>query len=332
MTDSITNAQQSKVSPLTTSSKPEVVTVGLHIVDILGRPVEAIPAGQGLALLEQITMTVAGTSAATAVDLARLGVDVATFGVVGKDSLGAWLTQRMSEEGVNTNGLTVVDGANTSATMLPIRPNGERPALHVIGANALLGPEHLNWQVIAEAKHLHIGGSLLLAKLDGPPTAEILRRAKSLGLTTSLDLIGFGGLNYEEIFGQAYPHLDYLLVNDDDALLISGQQTLDEAFVWMNARGLKHAAITVGAKGAIFYSADQKLAVPAFKVTVVDTTGCGDAFSAGFIAGLVKGKDMTECLELGVASGSSVATGLGSDAGVKTWAELEHFMAVTPRG
>jgi sugar/nucleoside kinase (ribokinase family) len=312
-------------------SHSEVVTIGLHIVDVLGRPVEAIPAGQGLALLEQITMTVAGTGAATAVDLARLGVKVASVGVVGNDSLGSWLRQRMVEEGVNIDGIAVEDGANTSATMLPIRRNGERPALHVIGANASLSQEHLDWAVIAKAKHLHFGGTLLLARLDGQPTVDILRAAQGLGLTTSLDLIGLSGLNYEVLFGNAYPHIDYLLVNEDDALLISGQKTLDEAFTWMFNRGLKNAAITIGAKGAIFFAENQRIEVPAFKVGVVDTTGCGDAFSAGFIAGLIKGLAMTECLDLGVAFGSSVAMGLGSDAGVRSWSELEDFIARTPR-
>src|SRR5690554_7872070 len=99
---------------------PAVVTIGIHIVDILGRPVSAIPAGQGIAFLDEIRMTVAGTCAATAVDLVRLGTSVATFGVVGNDELGEWLTRRMDEEGVDVSGIHVSPNAPTSATMLPI--------------------------------------------------------------------------------------------------------------------------------------------------------------------------------------------------------------------
>lgn len=320
VTDSITNRQQFE------GLGTEVVTIGLHIVDILGRPVEQIPAGQGLALLDEIRMTVAGTCAATAVDLARLGVRVSSFGVVGADSLGSWMVQTMQEEGVDTEGVVSVAGVYTSATMLPIRPNGERPALHVIGANSLVTKELIDWQRVSGAKHLHVGGSLLLEKLDGMPTAEIFAKAKSQGMSTSLDIIGVPGRDYEAVFGAVYENLDYLLVNEDDAKLLSNETNLEKACAWFIERGVKNTVITLGAEGAIYRSATEELRVPAYKVEVVDTTGCGDAFSAGFIAGLIKGMSSIECLELGVASGSSVATGLGSDAGVSSFEELLDFM------
>lgn len=79
-------------------------------------------------------MTVAGTAAGTAVDLAKLGIAVATIGVVGDDELGRWLRSKMASFGIDTDGLTTVSTRPTSATILPIRPNGERPALHVPGA------------------------------------------------------------------------------------------------------------------------------------------------------------------------------------------------------
>jgi sugar/nucleoside kinase (ribokinase family) len=320
VTDSITNQQQ--LSDFST----EVITIGLHIVDILGRPVEAIPAGQGLALLDEIRMTVAGTCAATAVDLARLGIRVSSFGVVGADSLGSWMVQTMREEGVDTEGIVSVEGAYTSATMLPIRPNGERPALHVIGANSLVAKELIDWERVTGAKHLHVGGSLLLEKLDGTPTAEVFAKAKSLGMSTSLDIIGATGRDYEAVFGAAYENLDYLLVNEDDAKLLSDKTNLEEACAWFIERGVKNTVITVGAEGAIYRSATEEFKVSAYKIKLVDTTGCGDAFSAGFIAGLIKGLSSEECVQLGVASGSSVATGLGSDAGVSSFEELLDFM------
>lgn len=321
MQDLITNRLQ------LSNNGPEVLTIGLHIVDILGRPVEAIPEGQGLALLEEIKMTVAGTCAATAVGLSRLGVQVSTFGVVGSDSLGTWLVETMNNEGVDTSGITTSNRAHTSATMLPIRPNGERPALHVIGANALVTQELIDWDAVGSAKHLHVGGSLLLEKLDGEPTAELFAKAKALGMTTSLDVIGATGRDYEAVFGKSYQYLDYLLVNEDDAILISGQANLDAATAWLLERGVKNTVITVGAQGAVLRNREEVIRVPAIKVDVVDTTGCGDAFSAGFIAGLVKGMPARACVELGAAFGSSVATGLGSDAGAKSMEELLEFMA-----
>lgn len=312
------------------SAHPDVITIGIHIADILGRPVESIPEGQGLALLDEIRMTIAGTGAATAMDLARLGVRVATVAVVGDDVLGAWLTRALADEGVNVSGIQVDASVPTSATMLPIRPNGERPALHVIGANAKLSADMINWDAVAGAKHLHLGGSLLLEKIDGPPTAELFRTAHSHGMSTSLDIIGFPGRDYEYVFGECYPYLDYLLVNNDDAMLLSGQPDVESAIDWFLDRGVKTCAITVGGDGAITKTQNKPaIHLPAYKVDVIDTTGCGDAFSAGFIATITQGGTLEEATRVGIAMGSFTARALGSDASPRSQKELDDFMEHT---
>lgn len=306
----------------------DVVTVGIHIVDILGRPVPAVPEGQGVALLEEIRMTVAGTAAGTAVDLARLGMRVATFGVVGDDELGVWLTEKMHREGINVDGLAVDERAPTSATMLPIRPNGERPALHVIGANALLSIDHLDWSKVESAAVLHVGGTFLMESFDGTPTAETLKRAQEAGVITTLDIIGMPGADVEAILGPCFPYLDYFLPNDEDAFMLSGTSTLPEAAKWFHHRGVGATVITMGANGACVAVGDTiEAQVSAYDVDLVDTTGCGDAFSAGFIAGIVEGRDPIGAAELGAAAGSLVATGLGSDAGITDRVGLDAFIA-----
>ncbi|TPW15126.1 MAG: hypothetical protein FD127_976 [Acidimicrobiaceae bacterium] len=312
--------------------KFDVVTIGVHIVDILGRPVAAVPEGQGIALLDEIRMTVAGTAAGTAVDLARLGVNIATIGLVGDDELGRWLTHKMSSEGVDTSRIAVDSRAQTSASMLPIRPNGQRPALHVKGTNALLSLDHMDWPLIESAKYVHVGGSCLLDSLDGEPTAEILRRAQAAGAKTSLDLLGLGDSDFAGIFGPCLEHIDYFLPNDEDALMVSGQSTQADAIRWLHDRGVGATVITLGAHGASYAAnGGAETRGAAYAVKVVDTTGCGDAFSAGFLTGLVEGMDPVGAMELGLASGSLVATGLGSDAGLTDRSGLESFMATTAR-
>ena len=111
-----------------------VAVMGAHILDVLGRPVGAIPPGQGSVRLQEIRATAAGTAAGTGVDLAKLGADVLAIGALGDDLLGDMVTAAMARHGVDTSGLVRKRGAQTSATILPIRANGERPALHVPGA------------------------------------------------------------------------------------------------------------------------------------------------------------------------------------------------------
>ncbi|MCP3995570.1 MAG: sugar kinase [bacterium] len=315
-----------------TDKSPLVLTVGIHIVDILGRPVPGIPDGQGIALLDEIRMTVAGTAAGTAIDMARLGLNVTTIGVIGEDELGVWLELKMRTEGVDTVGLSIDPTKPTSATMLPIRPNGERPALHVKGANTSLSLDHIDWDLIDAADYVHVGGTCLLDKFDGEPTAEVLRRAQAGGATTSLDMLGMPDADFGKLFGPVLPYLDWFLPNDDDARMVSGRQDLNEAIAWLNDSGVGGTVVTLGAEGASYTPpGGDEIRVPAYDIDVVDTTGCGDAFSGGFIAGLVEGRDVEGAMELGVASGSMVATGLGSDAGITDRASVSAFMETTPK-
>src|SRR3954470_20004845 len=113
---------------------PDVVALGAHILDVLGRPVEEIPAGQGGALIEEIRLSPAGAAGGTAVTLAKLGFSVLSGGAVGTGEGGGVLGEALERFGVDCSGLARRDDVQPSCRILPIRPNGDRPALHVIGA------------------------------------------------------------------------------------------------------------------------------------------------------------------------------------------------------
>ena len=145
-------------------------------------------------------------------------------------------------------------------------------------------------------------------------------------------MLGMPDADFDRLFGPCLPHLDYFLPNDEDALMVSGQANQADAVAWLRESGVGATVVTLGADGASYVPADgAEVKVPAYAVDVVDTTGCGDAFSGGFIAGLVEGLDPIGAMEIGVASGSMVATGLGSDAGITDRDGLNRFMAETPR-
>lgn len=317
----------------TTSEGPsQVVTLGLHIVDILGRPVTRIPPGQEVEFIEQITITVAGTAAATAIDLARLGVSVSTVGAIGRDALADYLVATMKAEGVDTAGLTAVDGPQTSATILPIRPDGGRPPLHVTGASRALTIDLVPWDTVAQASVLHLGGTGLLPGLDGAPSVEILRRAKELGLTTTIDFIPTKDPAFPDQLAACLPYVDFMLPNLEDACFVAGTDDREAAITWYHERGVGCTVLTMGGDGvSIALNGQPETLLPAYVVDVVDTTGCGDAFTAGFITALLDGAAPAEAAELGLAAGSIVATGLGSDAGLTDRAGLDDFMATTPR-
>src|SRR6202451_3955741 len=136
-----------------------VVTLGAHVLDILGRYVTHIPEGQGSILLDESRLAPAGSAAGTAVGLAKLGLEVATGGAVGDDALGDVLIRALNRYGVHNTHVVRKPGVQTSASILPIRPNGDRPALHAIGANSVYSIDDLPWPLIERAAHLHLGGN-----------------------------------------------------------------------------------------------------------------------------------------------------------------------------
>ncbi|MFJ6983083.1 MULTISPECIES: carbohydrate kinase family protein [unclassified Streptomyces] len=305
-----------------------VVTLGVHVLDVLVRPVDAIPEGQGATLVEDLRMTAAGTAGGTALTLAKLGATVRTAGAVGTDPTGDLLIQLLGRGGVDTGLLVRRADTATSASVLPIRPNGDRPSLHLLGANITYGLDDVPWDAIAAATHLHLGGPELI----GVDTAgRILAHAREHGTVTSVDLLAPGVLGSFEQLAAALPYVDHLLPNEDQVLGFSGEGDLLAGVEKLRAAGAGTVAVTRGGDGALVVGDDGTATVPAFAVDVVDTTGCGDAFSAGYLRGVSLGRAPGEAAVLGCAAAALVAGGLGSDHGAFDLAAADAFAAATPR-
>ena len=303
--------------------------MGVHVVDVLARPIEAIPEGQGGQLVEEIRITAAGSAGGTAITLAKLGAETRSAGAIGTDALGDVMLELLSRAGVDGTLLVRRDSVQTSASVLPIRPDGSRPAFHVIGANATYNSSDAPWEAIEAATHLHLGAPEFMG---GEEAAKILSFARERGVVTSADILAPGeqAAQILDWIAPAFPHLDYLLPNDEQVLALSGSATLEEGCRALVARGVGCVAATAGAQGAIVVDADTVERVPAFAIDVVDTTGCGDAFSAGFLRGLSLERSRREAAVLGCAAAALVALGLGSDHGEFDLAAADEFAASTP--
>ena len=302
----------------------KAIVMGVHVLDVLVRPVEEIPEGQGGQLVEEIRLTAAGSAGGTALVLAKLGAEVRSAGAVGTDAAGDMLLALLERDGVDTSLLLRREDVQTSASVLPIRPDGSRPAFHVVGANGTYGPDDAPWDAIASATHLHLGGPEFMG---GEAAARILAFAREHGVTTSADVLAPGDQGLIEWIAPALPHLDFFLPNDDQALGFTGETELEAACRALVERGAGCVAATCGADGVVLVDADGSERVPAFAIDVVDTTGCGDAFSAGFLRGLSLGRSRADAAVLGCATAAHVAQGLGTDAGAFDLATVEAFAA-----
>ena len=292
----------------------KAITLGVHVVDVLVRPVEEIPEGQGGQLVEQIRITPAGPAGGTAVTLAKLGANVRSAGAIGDDALGDVMLDLLRRFGVDGSLLVRRVGVQTSASVLPIRPDGSRPAFHVIGANATYTAADAPLDAISGSGYLHLGAPEFMG---GEEAAKILAFARAHGVVTSADILAPGeqAAAILDWLAPAFPHLDYLLPNDEQVLALTGSADLLSGCRALLDHGVGCVVATCGADGAVVVDAQSAQRVPAFGVDVIDTTGCGDAFSAGFLRGLSLGRTRAEAAALGCAVAGLVAQGLGSDHG-----------------
>ena len=304
--------------------------IGLYILDVLGRPVERIPPGGGVEFIEEIRLTVAGTAGGTVVDAAKLGLDCLAVGAVGEDEKADFVLATLERHGVDASGMRRAPDVPTSATILNVRPNGERPALHVRGASDhfTLGPEDMD--AVLDAHIVHLGGTGLLAALDGEPSRRLLEEAKRRGRTTTFDLIAATAETLA-IVEPLLPHIDYFMPSIEEARDMSGRGAPEDCAAFFLDRGVGTCVLTLGSEGAHYASRDgTSFRSPPFRVEVVDTTGCGDAFDAGMIAAIARGMDPATAVRFAQAAAALVATGLGSDAGIRSFDHTLECMNTWP--
>ena len=300
----------------------KIATVGVHVLDTHVIGIESIPDGSDGQLVETIRLSPAGTAGGTAVVLGRLGAEVHSFGAVGDDPIADILLALLAREGIDVSGLVRKADQQTSSSVIPVRPNGDRPAWHCIGANGAFTLDDLDLSALEGSTHVHLGGPEFLG---GEAAGTLLAHARSIGATTSLDLLAPGDPDMLGWIADALPHADYLLPNDEQVLGFTGASSLEEGARALVERGVGCVAVTQGAKGALVVTADETIEVPAYDVEVVNTTGCGEAFSAGFLRGLSLGLDLRGAAELGCATAAQVAQGLGTDAGDYTLEGVQAF-------
>ena len=301
----------------------DVSVIGLYILDVLGRPVTRIPDGGGVDFIEEIKLTVAGTAGGTIIDTAKLGLRSLAVGAVGDDEKADWVLGRMEKQGIDVSAMQRLQGIPTSATILNVRPNGDRPALHVRGASDHFDVAPEMYNQVFDAPIIHLGGTGLLKKLDGPASLALLREAKRRGCVVTFDLIA-ANAETAKIVKPLLPLIDYFMPSIEEAREMSGMNTAGDCAKFYIDLGATCCVFTLGGDGAFYAHKDgTRINSAAYEVNVVDTTGCGDAFDAGFIAALHYKMDMETSVRFAQAAAGLVATGLGSDAGIVSF---EHTL------
>jgi sugar/nucleoside kinase (ribokinase family) len=306
----------------------DVVVLGDVNPDIVVRGAQAPRFGQAETLVDGILLTVGGSGSIFACAAARLGLRTAMLGVVGDDALGAFMRESLAARGVDVAHLRTHPTVPTGASAILARPDGDRAILTAAGTIAALGPEHVDTEVLAAARHVHVASAFLLDGLR-PALADLLRGARAAGATTSLDTNPDPRERYAGL-DDALAETDVLLPNATEACGLAGVADVGAALDVLAAR-VPLVAIKLGEGGARARAGAGEATVGALTgVPFVDPVGAGDSFDAGFLAGTLAGRPLAECLRLGVACGSLSTRAAGGVDGQPDLAEALAAAGLSP--
>jgi sugar/nucleoside kinase (ribokinase family) len=298
----------------------EIVVAGNLVEDILVRPVERIEYGFTV-WVDAIEQHLGGNGANTSYALATLGVPVRLRGAVGLDDFGDRVVARLSGAGVNLEEVERM-GFPTATTVVLVAPDGSRSFLHAPGVSREVfsepgefgaGPGHFHLANIFSLPHMRRTG------------AETLRRAAARGWTTSLDTGHDTRGEWMSVLEPCLENIGLLFANEAEALKISGREDVRSAADLFLDRGVKTVVIKRGSQGCAVFDGEKQLWAPGFPVETVDTTGAGDCFTGGFLAGLYKGGTLEEAARLGNACGALSASKIGSVAGLRGYPETVRW-------
>ena len=308
----------------------DVLCVGIAVADVMAKPVDQIPDWDRLGTFDHVEHHVGGCAVNTGVDLVRLGASAAVSACLGRDGAGAFVRQRLLESGLDTTGLVDTDEAATAYTFVMIGSDGRRRYLHHVGANALFTDSHVPADLLARAHVLHLGGSLLMPAMDGEPTARLLSRARDLGLVTSMDTAFNPQVDSRALIEPCLSWLDIFLPSVEEARAITGQSEVAAMLDWFAPCPIRTLGVKLGDGGCVIREQGHTTHYQAYQVGVVDGSGAGDAFMAGFLYGCLHGWDTPRTARFANATAAHCIQAIGCSAGVPPADQVTRFLESDP--
>jgi len=309
------------------ADRHDVVSAGILFADIACEPIERLPLAGELIATGRIQLGLGGCAANVAVDLKKLGISVGVTGCVGDDFFGQFIEQVLAREGVDTKGIRAVPGMNTAATMIVNVKGEDRRFISTAGANVVFKAEDIPQVWSNSARVFYVGGYLMMPGLETDEFVNLLRDLRAKGVIVVVDVVLMERRDFWPILTKVLPEVDYFLPNDDEGKIITGiDDPMEQARRFRDA-GARNVVITLGEKGCLFYGDGAKFSAGVYPTTFVGGAGAGDAFDAGFIAGLLWGEGPEGCVRWGSALGASCVRAIGTTEGVFTRQEALAFMA-----
>lgn len=311
------------------NKKIDVLCAGLALVNFPIHPIDESVFQNDINMVSPISLMPGGDAANQAIIISRLGRRVTLASVVGDDGFGAMLLQMIKEQGgdLDVSHVAVEKGNTTGVAAMLIRPDGQRNFCINRGSLLEFGLKHIRMELLAQTKLVSIGGLMSLPGFDGKGTEELFRRAKQAGAVTVADTKkDLWGIGLDGIRG-TLACTDYFFPSLEEAQAVSGADSIEKMAETFLECGAAHVGIKLGADGCYFKDNRQEFYLPAYPCDVVDTTGSGDNFMAGFITGLLNGWDEKTSCKFAAAAGAVNAAAIGPNSAVVSKEQILRFIS-----
>ncbi len=306
----------------------KVLCIGSVTADVIVSPADSIPPPGTLRWVGSITTHVGGCAANAAIDLAKLGVPAALSCKVGEDAFGDFVIQTAEKHGVDSQFIVREKGLSTTVCVVCVGSDGERSFLYNPGSTSAFKKEDIPVKAPEDSDIVFVAGAMLLTAFDGAPCAALLREAKGKGKITVMDTAWDSENIWLPKIKETLPFLDWFMPSVEEASRCTGETDPIKIADNLFAMGVKNVIIKLGKDGALICpSGCAPTLLPTYQtVKAVDTTGAGDAFCAGFLAGLSQGWDTLRSGRFANAVGTHCVMTVGASDGVISIKETLQFM------
>lgn len=309
----------------------KVICVGEMLVDIIARPVGPVAFQDDTCQVEDIRITSGGDANNNAINFSKLGHQVTYLGRIGCDDMGDYVVSLAKRAGVNMDHVVRSKGTAQTRSLILVGADGHRTFLQYPGTSGEFCLEDCDLSVLDGADLLQVGGAFHLPRFDGAGCAGLLQAAHQRGIITSMDVTTDRTGRWKGILDPCYPHLDYFLPSIEQASMIAGTDDPRKIADFFLNRGVGNVAVKLGSRGAYFKNAETAFfAKPYAGLRIVETTGAGDAFCAGFLTGVGAGLSPQACVTLGTACSAFVIQAVGATAGMEDLAAVQAFIHSKP--
>ncbi|MEX2436107.1 MAG: carbohydrate kinase family protein [Balneolaceae bacterium] len=289
--------------------KYDILVVGDLNVDLILNKINKMPQFGEEQRADEMDLTMGGSTAIFACNIAKLGSKVEFMSKIGEDSFGRFLLKEMENYHVGVDSIISDSAYRTGATII-LNIQNDRLMVTYPGAMEYLSADDITDEILESARHIHTSSIFFQPQLK-KGLADLFKRAKNLGLTTSMDTQWDPEEKWDLDLANLLPNLDFFLPNEEEFIRLTGKTNLEHAL-----QSVQHHntcfVIKRGKKGALMLHNMEKSSVPSLHISnIVDTIGAGDNFNAGFIHAYLNGKDPESCLAEGnrTAAVSTLAPG-----------------------